>query len=115
MNSSEIIELINKLDEQIVYMIIKFMIGIIILMLFKIIAENIVGYIMFRIDEHINIGAPVEVYGKKGRIKETSLFVITIETDCGYIRIPTKDWRTCKAIILKDQLMLHNRRLNDDQ
>ena len=115
MDSAQIIELMNKLDEQVVFIVMKFLLGVIILMLLKTVAENIVGYLMFRFDGHISIGTPVDIYGKKGRIKEASIFTISIETDCGYIRVPCKYWRTSKAILLKDDLNLRNRRSTDRQ
>ena len=115
MDSSEIIELVNKLDEQVLFIGFKFLAGVVILMMLKTIAENIVGSLMFRFDNHISIGSPVEIYGKKGRIKEASLFSITIETDCGYVRVPSKHWRTSKVILLKDDLNLRNRRSTDRQ
>ena len=87
-----------------------FIIGATIILLLKTIAEAAAGYIQIRMDKHIAIGSVIEVYGKKGRIKELSMFTITIETDCGFIRIPTKSWRTSQYFILKDRMALKNRR-----
>jgi len=92
--------------------IISFLIAAVALMLLKIVAEAISGYIQFRLDQHIAIGSPVEIYGKKGRIREVTIFTITIETECGFIRVPTKSWRVSKFISLKN-VVPHNRRLED--
>jgi len=92
--------------------IISFLIAAVALMLLKIVAEAISGYIQFRLDQHIAIGSPVEIYGKKGRIREVTVFTITIETECGFIRVPTKSWRVSKFISLKN-IVPHNRRLED--
>ena len=93
--------------------ILSFLISAVVLMLLKIIAEAIAGFIQLRLDQHVAIGTTVEIYGKRGRLKDVSLFTVTIETQCGYVRIPTKDWRASKFLILKDDQPLHNRRKED--
>jgi small-conductance mechanosensitive channel len=93
--------------------VISFLVAAVALMLLKIIAEAITGFIQLRLDQHIAIGTTVEVYGKKGRVKEVTLFTVTIETECGYVRVPTKSWRASKFLILKDSQPLHNRRKDD--
>jgi len=111
--TQQILDVLYQIDEKMVWVGIKLLIGAVVILLLKIITENITSYLMFRIDRHVGIGTPVEVYGKKGRIREASWFEITIETDCGFIRIPPKHWRTSKYIVLKDQLILRNRRITD--
>jgi len=108
---SEIVEAVIKTKVHI--LITNLIFAGVILMLLKIVAEAVSGYIMFRSDMHICIGSPVEVYGKKGRIVEAGFFAITIETECGFIRVPTKDWRSSKYLILKDSMVLRNRRSED--
>lgn len=93
--------------------VISFLITAVVLMLLKIVAEAITGYIQLRLDQHIAIGTTVDVYGKRGRIKDVSVFTITIETECGFIRVPTKSWRASRFIIMKDRQALHNRRKED--
>lgn len=112
--TGDILEALNKIDEQMVLLVIKFIIGIVVIMILKVIAENIVGYIMFRLDSHVCVGTPVDIYGKKGRIQGVSIFEIVVETDCGFIRVPSKSWRASKYIVLKDQLALRNRRSGDN-
>ena len=111
-------EITNALDQifqtQILEIFMSFIIAATVLLLLKIVAESLVGYIQFRLDKHIAIGSPVEVYGKKGRIKEISIFTITVESDCGYIRVPTRVWRGSKYLTLKDQMLLRNRRAGDE-
>jgi len=111
--TEEILQVLYQIDDKMVLVGIKLLAGAVVILLIKSITESIAGYIMFRIDRNVGIGTPVEVYGKKGRIRETSWFEITIETDCGFIRIPPKNWRTSRYIVLKDQLILRNRRITD--
>jgi len=110
-------DIINALDQilktNITELVITFIVGATVLLLLKIVAEALAGYIQFRLDKHLAIGSPVEIYGKKGRIETMSIFTITVETDCGHIRVPTKSWRSSRVINLKDKLLLHNRRKDD--
>jgi len=111
--SKEIVEALDQIQKtNIDSLIISFLVTVVVLMLLKVVAEAITGYIQFRLDQHIAIGSPVEIYGKKGRIREVTVFTITIETECGFIRVPTKSWRVSKFISLKN-IVPHNRRLED--
>ena len=86
-----IYEALNQvIQTQIFEMIVMFIVVATIMMLLKVVAEGLTGYIQFRLDKHIAIGSPIEIFGKKGIIKEISVFTITVETECGYIRVPTK-------------------------
>ncbi len=112
--TQEVLDALDQIQKtNIDSIVISFLIAAVALMLLKLIAEAITGYIQLRLDQHIAIGSPVEVYGKKGRIKDVNIFTVTIETQCGFIRIPTKSWRTSKFINLKDELVLQNRRKSD--
>jgi hypothetical protein len=113
-NSQEVITALEQIQKtNIDSIIVSFLIAAVALMLLKIVAEAITGWVQLRLDQHIAIGTTVEVYGKKGRIKEISVFTITIESQCGYIRVPTKAWRASRFLILKDTQKLHNRRKED--
>ena len=111
----QIYDLFTLIDKELFYIILKILIAVIFIILVKTIAEHTVGYILYILDKHICVGSPIEIYNKKGRIKEVSLFTITIETECGFIRVPTKYWRISQVIILKDKMNLRNRRLTDRQ
>jgi hypothetical protein len=113
-NTAEVIEALDQIQKtNIDSIVVSFLIAAVALMLLKIVAEAIAGYIQLRLDQNIAIGSPVEVYGKKGRINHISIFTVTVETDCGFIRIPTKSWRVSRFIALKDRLELRNRRKDD--
>ncbi len=102
-NTKEVIEALDQIQKtNIDSIIISFLVAAVVLSLLKIIADAISGYIQFRLDQHIALNSQVEIYGKRGRIKEISIFTITIETECGYIRVPTKLWRASRFIVLKD-------------
>lgn len=81
--------------------VIQFILVGIVILLLKNIIESLTGHILIRANSYICIGAPVEIYGKKGTIQKIGLFEITIEIEYGIIKIPTKSWRTSKYIILK--------------
>lgn len=108
MDMVSINKMVDVIHQQFTILVIDMILALIIMLLLKIIAEHVAGHIMFRMDKHTSIGSPVEVYGKRGRIKEVSLFNITIETECGYIRIPTKHWKASKYILLKGEPVLRN-------
>ncbi len=112
--SSEVLLALEQIfATKIFELLFGFIVAATVLLLLKIIAEALAGYIQFRLDKHIAIGSPIEIYGKKGRVLDVTVFTITVETDCGFIRVPTKTWRASKFIMLKDQLSLHNRRKED--
>ncbi len=111
--SKEIAEALDQIQKtNIDSLVISFLIVVVVLMLLKVVAEGIVGYIQIRLDRHIALGSPVEVYSKRGKIKEITLFTITIETDCGFVRIPTKLWRGSRFLSLKNKVP-HDRRKDD--
>jgi len=109
--SKEILDALDQIQKtNIDSIIISFLIAAVTLMLLKIIAEAIAGYIQFRLDKHIAIGSDVEIFGKAGRIKEITIFTITVETDCGFIRVPTKSWRSSRFIALKNRVLWDRRK-----
>jgi len=111
--TKEIVDALDQIQKtNIDSIIISFLTAAVTLMLLKIVAEAVAGWIQLRLDQHIAIGSDVEIYGKKGKIKEITIFTVTIETECGFIRVPTKNWRTSKFISLKN-IVPHNRCLDD--
>lgn len=84
-----------------------------ILLLLKNVIEALVSHIMFRIDKHISIGTQVEVYGTVGYIKEVGIFTITVATEKGFIRIPTKMWRFSEYSIIRNHCLDLKRRSTD--
>jgi len=94
---------------QLLSIILHLLVLAVALAIIKSAAESILGYLQFLFDKHISINSPVIVYGKKGRIKFVSLFNVTVKTDCGWVRIPTKSWKSSKYILLKDGLYLENK------
>jgi len=98
----------NVFDRQLLETIIQLIIVGIIILFLKNMIENVVGFVTFLFDPHVSVGSPIEVYGKKGRVKCISPFTVTIENKEEFIRIPFKGWRTSKYSILKDNLELHS-------
>jgi len=111
--TQEVLEALDQIQKtNIDSLIISVLISAVALMLLKIVAEAVAGWVQLRLDQHIAIGSSVEIYGKQGRIKEVSIFTVTVETECGFIRVPTKLWKASKFITLKNKVP-HNRRLED--
>ena len=107
MEANDIIAIIDHVVQSRIHtVVVSFVLGTTALLLLKTIAEAITGYIQFRLDQHVAIGSPVELYGFKGRIREASIFTITVETLNGYIRVPTKEWRGSRYIVLKDKVLV---------
>ena len=103
--SKELIDALSQVFATKIFEIVfMFIIVATVLLLLKIVAEAIAGYIQFRLDKHIAIGSSVEIYGKLGKVKEITVFTITIETECGYIRVPTKSWRASRFITMKNKV-----------
>lgn len=113
-SSSDVIRALNDIVQtNITSIVITFILAAVILLLLKTIAEAAAGFIQLRLDQHLAIGSFVEIYKKQGFIKQVSLFTITIETDHEYIRVPTKQWRFTKMLILKDSHPIRDRRKED--
>ena len=75
--------------------------------------QGTVSYILFRLDPYVGLGTPVELYGDTvGRICDASMFTIVVETENGFIRLPTRRWRSIKCMVLKDRF-LRDRRKKD--
>jgi len=111
--ANQIIIALNQVFQTKIFeMMFLFIITVTIMLLLKVVAEALVGYVQFILNQHISIGSPIEIYGKYGRIKELNIFTITVETDCGYIRVPTKLWRSSRFIALKDKVLYDRRKEN---
>jgi len=107
-------QLVTALDAQLFWLIWQFiLIGAIILLL-KIVIEALVAHLMFVIDAHVSIGTFIRVYGQEGYIKEVGVFTITIRTDEGFVRIPTKEWRSCKYTLLCKDVNFGRRKTDEE-
>jgi len=85
----------------------------VIVLLLKDMIQGTVSYILFRLDPYVGLGTPVELYGDTvGRICDASMFTIVVETENGFIRLPTRRWRSIKCMVLKDRF-LRDRRKKD--
>ena len=99
-------ELMNTLNSELFWIGFKLMVGAVIVLLLKDMIQGTVSYILFRLDPYVGLGTPVELYGDTiGRICDASMFTIVIETEKGYIRLPTRRWRLIKCMVLKDRFL----------
>lgn len=112
----ELLSILNDIAKtDILNVVITFVLAAIVILLLRTVAEAAAGFIQLRLDQHLAIGSLVEIYGKKGFIKEVSLFTITIETEYEFIRVPTKQWRFTEMLILKGCGPLPDRRKDDEK
>ncbi len=110
----ETIEALTELvSSRLPTLLLKFIAIVIAIYLLKHVAEGVASYILFRVDEHVSIGTPVKVFDRDGRIKSANIFTIVVELSIGYIRIPMKNWRNSRYIVLKDSVLIKNRRTDD--
>jgi hypothetical protein len=86
---------------------------IVVALLLKVVGEGITAWIMFRLDDYVCIGTPVEIKGEEGRIKKATWSTLVVETKLGYHRIPMKDWKSSGYKVLKDQRL--DRRSTDNE
>lgn len=92
MSEKLIIDLINEIEPQLFYLLIKLMLAGLALLLVKGILENIVAWIQFSLNKRLGIGVRVMVRGKVGKISWFNSRWIFIDVDDGEIAIPMKRW-----------------------
>ena len=110
MDTKSIFETIMNFNMDTVFLFLKFLVAAIVIVTLKYIIECISSYITLRLDEYVHEGTPIEVYGKKGRIRKISYFTVVVETECGFIPISTRNWKTSKYVVLKDQWNFQRRK-----
>ena len=91
-------------------LVVQFILVGTILLLLKNVVEALVAHIMFRLDKHISIGTEVRVYGEEGYIRDVSVFTITVETNEGFIRIPTREWKSSRYVVMRTYLNMGRRK-----
>lgn len=116
MNEQQLIKVI----EEVVSLQIPTLVGTLVvigvaLYLLRYVGDSLASYFLLRIDMHVGVGRSVEVYGRKGRIKKITIFTVVVETCDGYIRIPIREWRTSRYVVLKDIVPNKRRRQNDGE
>jgi len=106
-------ELISMLSADFMWMVLQLVALAVVIYLFKIVAEGLAGYVLFKLDSYLCIGSMVLIDGKPGEIKSAGLMVIVVETKDTYIRVPTRDWRFSKYELLKCRVPGTGRRITD--
>ena len=81
-------------------------------LLFKSVAVGIKAYIEFVLDKYICVGTSVRIsvpggYAD-GKIKAATWKVIVVETEQGYKRIPSNDWKHTNYLVLKNPVTINN-------
>jgi len=106
-------ETVNLFNAKFLTILIRVMLGLLAIVLLKIVVEGVAAWLLFRTDAYVSVGSPVEVFGKKGWIKAATWKTVVVETGEGFLRIPMKEWHSSKYTVLKDQVLLRNRRKGD--
>ncbi|MCK5021281.1 MAG: mechanosensitive ion channel [Candidatus Peribacteraceae bacterium] len=85
--------LFSILNENVLEIILHFIIVGVVLMLIKNLIEGVSSYIMFRLDNSICMGTRVQIGGYEGIVTKGNIFFISIKTEDGIAHVPTATWR----------------------
>lgn len=97
---TQIIEIVNQIETEAFWLLLK-LIGVgIILLVMKGFVENVVAYIQFRLNPRLAIGVRVRVRDREGIITGCSLNWIFIKHDKGIEIILIRRWRFEKWSLL---------------
>lgn len=95
--------IVNSAEYLTFELICYFIVFGVIVILAQSVSQSIAGYIFFRIDRYVSIDTSVEIYGKRGIIKNATIFGVTVETCDGFLHVATKNWKDSGYMVLKDK------------
>ncbi len=82
--------------------------------IFSFIAQSIIGFFQLRLNKYLCLDKAIKINGHTGHIRSIGFFSLTVETNEGFIFIPTKGWRDMQIVILKETVE-KNRRTEDEK
>lgn len=100
MNQQLILNIINQVETQAIWLIIKIMFAIIVVFILQGFAQRIAAYLQFRFSKKLGTGIKVRVRGIEGKIEDYNLRWIIIKTDSGMEMLPIKSWQGEKWTLL---------------
>lgn len=102
MNEKIILDIVNQIEPQLFFLLLKF-IGVgIVLLVIKGYIESVAAYIQFRLDKRLGLGVKVKVRGIEGKIVDYSFSWILIEHEKGIEIISMKRAKFEKWTLLQN-------------
>jgi hypothetical protein len=100
MNEQLILNILNQIETQAIWLIVKAMLVIIVVLILQGFAQRVAAYIQFRFSKKLGTGIRVRVQGIEGKIEDYNLRWIIIKTDSGMEMLPIKGWQGEKWTLL---------------
>lgn len=98
----EVLQILDQVEPRLYWLLAKLVVALILVLVIKARIDNIVAYIMFRINKDLNKGVHVMVRGVKGKIDNFNTQSIYVVTDEGSIEIiPISRWRFEKWTLIE--------------
>jgi len=98
-----ILDLINQIEPKLFFLFIKLFLAALILFLLKSFLDNLVAYIQFLLNKHLNIGVHVMVRNQKGIISYFNTRYIFVRTPTIEILIPIRRWQNEQWALIKEE------------
>lgn len=103
MNEQLILKIIESVEPQLFWLLLKF-IGVgIVLLVIKGYIEGIAAYIAFRFEKRLGQGVRVRVNGIEGKIVDYNFSWVFIQTESGIELVVMKRWRFSKWAVINGQ------------
>lgn len=93
MNEKVIVDIVNRIEPELFWLVLKFIVIGILLLIMKGYIESIAAYIAFRLEKRLGQGVKVRVRGTEGKIIDYNFSWIFIMTESGMEIISMKRWR----------------------
>ncbi len=103
MNEKVIIDIVNRIEPQLFWLLLKFIAIGVILLVIRGYIEGIAAYIAFRLDKRLGQGVKVRVRGIEGKIIDYNFSWIFIATEKGMEIISMKRWRFSNWCIINGE------------
>lgn len=100
MNDKLLVDIINQIEPQLFWLLLKFMAAGVILLVVKGYMESVAAYIQFRLDKRLNLDVRVKVRGIEGRIVDYNMSWIFVKHEGGMEIILIRRWRFEKWCIV---------------
>lgn len=96
----QIIKILTHLEPELWLLFGKIFLVVLMILILKSLMDNLVSYIMFRLNKYLGIGVRVKVNGCYGVVKDVDLRFIHVICDEGHrLLIPITQWKTYHWLI----------------
>lgn len=100
MNEKVILDIIQQIEPQLFWLLLKLFIAGIGVLLLKGFAESITAYVQFRLDKRLGVGVKVRLRGFEGKIIDYNFSWVFIKVESGIELVVMKRWRFEKWAVL---------------